>query len=1172
MENRLKNALEDIVHQRIPEFAKTKKGFSSFFASFQKENLLSEMGKTLGQIDENGEGLRGAVEEIQKRKINIYKLDGKALEVNKYKWRPLSSGYTHQYMGWIMNLVSKDWHLGQRYVLLRQFIFYLAYNAFKSNNHSNELETLLPILPESHHTDVFMIFLLAAEKQQKSEKIPGLIKEGKKHSANLRSVFKEEEAWIYKWIGEKLGVMLGKELESNMQWLLEFEEELDHLKPTQENQRLAGLKITDLATGKKLEGWSRSRLLQLYKLARFVMRPTKYNRSFPKMWVKLHAYCLEKIDWQEDIVLDYINLLINMSFYEPLASPVQSYLEQFKEGKSISEKLYKKLWEYHLLMKSNQNQQQDGGDLLRSISTDYLVGQDDNTIWKRKLMSGFTPVTGVYPHNPYHGLHPSQIRPFFRLLRGVAEVDIIKFYRIKKIYHVRFIVQGEVFDMPTGDGFGMGYIDPLNTIIFEKGIPYQFVVLTLAPHQVGIPIGRQITSSQIITLINQSNYERFKDRILIQNIAGFAAATSPVPSFTKHLDEINPIKAKPNLDKIDLKHDSKFLTILGEIQKLVPIEKWTEIISYAMTCPVDKKPGKTWQNQMIKLIESLPENNYQNGMVLLLEAMLKSNEWIDDEEKLAGLRGFAFACRWHSNDNLLYLLQKVAERGYKKVPGGPLNTKLGNIALDGLSSIGTIKAFGILGNLKAKTKYTVFIRAINSNIKKFKKLLADYTPEQLQDQVIPDHELINGIRTMAIGPGKAIMVVAGSKVQVSWENANGKATKSVPAVLKNDYASEVKVAKSIAKSIEETIRAQAHRLEGSWLHQRNWAFADWQKFYLDHPLMTFLVKRLIWRGTHGEESIHFLPIESGFINEQGAPVEIPEGSKIELWHPAHAEVDEVLAWRNLLFEKQIQQPFKQAFREVYLLTPAEQTTFDHSNRFGGHYLRGNTLYSLGKTRGWTMTYDQAPLLKLPGGTMIAELMIKGGVLYSECTTKELYFKQVDPKQNVYSYYNAPKMPLEEVPPVLLSEVMRDVDLFVAVSGIGVDPYFDQQGEANMIGYWRDVSFGKKSKTPIAEVRKDLLNRLIPMTKIAKQCKIVGNYLEVEGKIRGYKINLGSGNILMKPNDQYLCIVPGNNRHIEKKIWLPFEGGDKTLVVILSKAFMLAEDDKITDSSILRQIK
>ena len=78
---------------------------------------------------------------------------------------------------------------------------------------------------------------------------------------------------------------------------------------------------------------------------------------------------------------------------------------------------------------------------------------------------------------------------------------------------------------------------------------------------------------------------------------------------------------------------------------------------------------------------------------------------------------------------------------------------------------------------------------------------------------------------------------------------------------------------------------------------------------------------------------------------------------------------------------------------------------------------------------------------------------------------------------------------------------------------------------------------------------------------------------MRGDLRTYKIHLGSGNILMEPNDQYLCIVPTHTRdsHLSEGLRLPFEG-DTTLSIILSKAFLLAEKDtKITDLSITRQI-
>ncbi|MGB7748457.1 MAG: hypothetical protein WBN75_14345 [Verrucomicrobiia bacterium] len=60
---------------------------------------------------------------------------------------------------------------------------------------------------------------------------------------------------------------------------------------------------------------------------------------------------------------------------------------------------------------------------------------------------------------------------------------------------------------------------------------------------------------------------------------------------------------------------------------------------------------------------------------------------------------------------------------------------------------------------------------------------------------------------------------------------------------------------------------------------------------------------------------------------------------------------------------------------------------------------------------------------------------------------------------------------------------------------------------------------------------------------------------------------------MDPNDQYLCIVPDRNRAgllSTQDVFLPFEG-DNTLAVILSKAFLLANDSKIKDRSIVRQI-
>ena len=79
-----------------------------------------------------------------------------------------------------------------------------------------------------------------------------------------------------------------------------------------------------------------------------------------------------------------------------------------------------------------------------------------------------------------------------------------------------------------------------------------------------------------------------------------------------------------------------------------------------------------------------------------------------------------------------------------------------------------------------------------------------------------------------------------------------------------------------------------------------------------------------------------------------------------------------MEWRAHLENRQLTQPFKQAHREIYLLTDAERETRVYSNRFAGHILRQHQLASLARERGWDYEYLGAwdcdvsgAVLKLP---------------------------------------------------------------------------------------------------------------------------------------------------------------------------------------------------------------
>jgi hypothetical protein len=163
--------------------------------------------------------------------------------------------------------------------------------------------------------------------------------------------------------------------------------------------------------------------------------------------------------------------------------------------------------------------------------------------------------------------------------------------------------------------------------------------------------------------------------------------------------------------------------------------------------------------------------------------------------------------------------------------------------------------------------------------------------------------------------------------------------------------------------------------------------------------------------------------------------------------------------------------------------------------------------------------------------------------------------------------------LKQIPALVFSEVMRDVDLFVGVASVGNDPNWSDGGvEGRYRDYWYGYSFGELSET--AKTRKQVLETLIPRLKIRARCQLRDKFLVVRGDLRSYKIHLGSGNILMEPNDRYLCIVPargGSSGASASQVFLPFEG-DNMLSLILSKAFLLADDTSIKDPTIVHQIR
>jgi hypothetical protein len=319
-----------------------------------------------------------------------------------------------------------------------------------------------------------------------------------------------------------------------------------------------------------------------------------------------------------------------------------------------------------------------------------------------------------------------------------------------------------------------------------------------------------------------------------------------------------------------------------------------------------------------------------------------------------------------------------------------------------------------------------------------------------------------------------------------------------------------------------------------------------------------------------------------------------------MWHPIRSDVQTILSWRCWLEDHQIRQPFKQAHREVYLLTDAERETETYSNRFAAHIIRQHQFAALSKERGWKFKVmgdwdsHNTPSLDLSQYKLQARFDVESPEadddestsahgIYLAISTGRVEFVRLETEQpnkletgpfglsfprKFRALRQRATLRLEEVPPLVFSEVMRDCDLFVGVTSIGTDPTWNRDHPDDPhLPYWEQFAFG--DLTSGSEQRSAVLESLLPKLAIRDRCRLDGRFLLVRGDLHEYRIHIGSANVLMEPGSRYLCIVQGSG-DTAANLPLPFEG-DRILGLILSKALLLVNDKKIKDPTIARQL-
>ncbi|MFJ5828611.1 DUF4132 domain-containing protein [Streptomyces sp. NPDC093089] len=455
--------------------------------------------------------------------------------------------------------------------------------------------------------------------------------------------------------------------------------------------------------------------------------------------------------------------------------------------------------------------------------------------------------------------------------------------------------------------------------------------------------------------------------------------------------------------------------------------------------------------------------------------------------------------------------------------------------------------------------------------------------------------------------------------------------KTAPRAVREGHPEALKRVRAGLKELRALVAAERSRLEEHLAAGTCRSAEDWQRYHVDHPVTGAVARALLWevaeddaeRGPAGDRVggqeggpegggrwTAGLPERTGggwaLAGADGTARPVGAGARVRLWRPLRADADEVAEWRAEMAAREERQPFRQVFREVYRPLPEEPATGSYTNRFAGHVLRYGQARALMAERGWA---GQARALMAERGwagdhaghfaggassELVKELPVPGDLPAGEgthwrarffvelvdegasrdgvavlCATDQVRFDRRSGAAGARGAWT--EAALADVPALVLSEALRDVGLFAGVASVGADPDWRGRGEDRAHdGYRERWAFGELSEP--ARIRRATLAGLLPRTGIADRAELTDRFPRVRGEVRTYRIHLGSGSVLMEPSDTYPAVDADRAARDGGRVFLPFEEDGGMLSVILSKAVLLAADDRITDPALAARIR
>ncbi|MBC9909803.1 DUF4132 domain-containing protein [Chitinophaga varians] len=364
-----------------------------------------------------------------------------------------------------------------------------------------------------------------------------------------------------------------------------------------------------------------------------------------------------------------------------------------------------------------------------------------------------------------------------------------------------------------------------------------------------------------------------------------------------------------------------------------------------------------------------------------------------------------------------------------------------------------------------------------------------------------------------------------------------KQLKAVPPKYKKDK--KVEELNEYRKTLREQFRRSRKGLEDAMVRGDVFTFEEISTLF-EHPVIAKHLEKLVFITDKAHGFYH-----SGSLTDaNGKATKLTAKDAIRIAHSSDLHQAGVWSdYQRYCFEKSVQQPFKQIFRELYVPLEDELKEVSVSRRYAGHQVQPTQTAALLKTRGWKVDYEEGLQKVFHKEGFVAKIYAMAD-WFSPAEVESPTLETI----KFHDLKTYTPVAFKDISPLIFSEVMRDLDLVVSVAHVGgVDP--------------------EASHSSI-EMRKVLLEETVRLFKLPN-VKVNGNHATIKGKLGEYSVHLGSAVVHQLPG-RYISILPVHSQH-RGRIFLPFVDEDPKSAELISKVLLLARDHEIQDPTVLEQL-